>query len=1181
MAEETEMTEAADETQIAEEENIERNHNKAKKLQKLKDESSVTFFLHAALFMFFTTAFTFLFFLYKNKYPLILNNEVLPEVLFSCVGLLIISLFCLFLLSFWRLLGRAFLAVVTGACGAYILGLVYPDNIGVYIGGWLPFLPRGQAKWLAENGNMLAGVGIGTLFFVCLNLCKGAAMAFLSLPVLGALLLLMNTASKQVSPQIVQKKASVFADEQNDEKTQNLIYLILADHAGYKAAVEEWKSVMTQSKNPMAEPNSPAFINAFYQTNGFAFYPSAYLPYPDRYRNVGSAVNPSEQEVSSKLFSRDDASYFVSSEDARVFLLRNALFKDLNEKGYKINVYQTYPFDFCKGFDGEVDKCVTYPAPLGALYQTDLSVADRVMLLVGHFLNSSSLGKKLVADMQRKPALSDLPFVANPLAYSLPVGQSGVLYRLTKDAETAKGKNVFFAHVDLPHYPYMYDENCNLVSDPMKWRFRGNDFASKKDLSGDMKNRQAYMRQLACTYGQLNYMLKDLKDSGTLANTKIVIHGDHGDGLRKNERMTASLTQVQMQIDRVKRDMTTVFAVYDPDAKKATVEKGACDVPTLVNKYVLDVQNGACRSPDMSKATEQEKDEILKWLSEPVDDAWLKKENYAPIYTAWREKGGQAFMARVAQRQQQSDKVVADSDKMMFIAPPLEKSGEKAVDAPKEAFDFVPVPDAEKADAPAEEDVPPLFDEQQEQPSDEKQKEQAGGFDLLDDAFADVPAPMQIPETQAEEKWKTVQQNENDGKADELFADVPPPPAETEENAKTEAAPADEKAEQTAVQAETRDLPLPEETIELPTLDFAEPSLTDLEQAASVDKAKEEMEAQKKAAEEAAAQAELKAKEEARKKAEEEAELAAKKAAEDAAEKAAKEEAEAAAQAKLKAEEEARKKEEAARAVKEAEAKAKAEAELRAKIEAEVRAKLEAEAKAKAEQEARLKAEIETKLRAEAEAKARREAEEAQEKAEQAARIQKAIDDAVAKQKAAEEARLREEAEAAAKKAFPPAENTDLLDKTHEVITERTNRYGETETYIFIERQPNPKRYEKKNREKELQQDLIRLNPQEKDVEAKAPEPEKQAEKQPQERVLGTETADGETDAAVDSAKNTQTPPESENTAAVEKVAAVPPELPAEPALAEQAPSEETTASAETAEQSKVPPMPEGRELTD
>lgn len=59
------MAEEIEETAQTEE-NIELNRKKARKFQKLKDESSVTFFLHGTLFMFFTTAFTFLFFLYKT-----------------------------------------------------------------------------------------------------------------------------------------------------------------------------------------------------------------------------------------------------------------------------------------------------------------------------------------------------------------------------------------------------------------------------------------------------------------------------------------------------------------------------------------------------------------------------------------------------------------------------------------------------------------------------------------------------------------------------------------------------------------------------------------------------------------------------------------------------------------------------------------------------------------------------------------------------------------------------------------------------------------------------------------------------------------------------------------------------------------------------------------------------------
>lgn len=1159
------MADEVEENVQTEDENVELDRKKARKFQKLKDESSVTFFLHGALFMFFTTAFTFMFFLYKNRYPLILNDEILPEVLFSSVGLLIVSLVCMLLMSFWRLLGRAFLAAVTGACAAYVLGLVYPDNVGVYLGGWLPFLPRSQLMWLAENGNFAAGCVIGAVLFVFLNICKGAAMAFLSLPVLAALLMLLNTASKQVSPQVTQKNAVMFADEKIDEKTQNLIYLILADHGGYKAETEEWKAAFPQSKNPVAESNSPAFINAFYQSNGFTFYPSAYLRFSDRYRNVGAAVNPSLEEVTPKLFSRDDASYYVSSSDARVFLLRNDLFKAFKDKEYKINVYQTYPFDFCTGFESDVEKCVTYPAPLGALYQTDLSVPDRVLLLVGHFLNSMPAGKKAVEKLRGKPFFADFPFIRNPLSHSLPVGQAGVLHRLVKDAESAKGKNVFFAHLNLPHYPYMYDENCNLVGDPMLWRSRGS-VNPKKDLLDATKNRQAYMRQLACTYGQLNYMLNDLKDSGALKNTKIVIHGDRGDGLQKDDRLTASMTRIQYQVDRLKRDMTTVFAVYDPAKSKASVETGACDVQTLVGRHVLDVKDGACRQPDISQTTDPEKEAIAKWLAEPADAAWLKKESYAPVYAAWREKGGQAFMARVAQRQQQADKSVANAGKMTFVAPPAADAlsdGFKAEDAAfaeKDAPDFVPVPDVGG-------DVPP-----------------PAGTEAVDDEFADLPQPIAIPETTAEDKWKTldapvVAAPENAG--DDWFGNVPPPPADENADATADAtadvkADAEVKAEENTVpeaplpppSAEAESAPVieqpsdsvppPNEVPDLPASDSA-----DAEKAAAAETVEPVPAPVVPPVPDSPAAPEAQAVEAV--KADAPADVPA--AVEPDAEKQAEAQASVEEQAKA-AEEEARAEAEAA--AKAAEEKARAEAELRAKIEAEVRAKLEAEAKAKAEEEARLKAEIEAKAKAEEEARKAREAEKAKEAAEQAARIQKAIDEANAKQKAAEEARLREEAEAAAKKAFPPAEQDNTLDITHEIMTERTNEYGDTETYIFIERKPNPNRYDKKYTEKELQSDLIRVEPKKTDLEEKAPEPQKQTVEQPAERVLGTEenplpaAEPAEKAASVEPAEKTVPAESAEQTAPAENGAPLSAETekPAEPVL-------------------PVVPEPVGRELTD
>ena len=80
-----------------------------------KDETSVAFFLHSSLFVFFLTSFTFLLFLYKNKYPLILNNEILPEVLVVFGALFVLSFLALFIFSFSAFLSRVFLSVVTGA----------------------------------------------------------------------------------------------------------------------------------------------------------------------------------------------------------------------------------------------------------------------------------------------------------------------------------------------------------------------------------------------------------------------------------------------------------------------------------------------------------------------------------------------------------------------------------------------------------------------------------------------------------------------------------------------------------------------------------------------------------------------------------------------------------------------------------------------------------------------------------------------------------------------------------------------------------------------------------------------------------------------------------------------------------------------------------------------------------
>ena len=1060
---------------MAETDRIEKKHRKAKAKEaavQQKDEASISFYLHASLFLFFLTSYTFLLFLYENKYPLILNNEILPEVLFACFGLLVFSFLSLFILSFWRFLVRVFIAAVAGGAVAYILGLLYPFNIGNYFAHYVSFLPQNVLMYIAENGNQIIAVLSGIAFFIMLNVFKGGAMAFLSLPVLVALFMLLNTAAKQTIPETVQMTAA--DDKAAEAKTENLIYLILADHTGYATAVESWQVLNSKALNPVALPFNPTFIPAFYQTNKFTFYPSAYLRYQDKYRNIGNVLNPSLTEINNDLFNRDDAAYYVSSEDAQVYTTRNDLFKELKKRGYRLNVYQTYPFDFCKGAGAkDVDFCQTYPAPLGALYQTNMTTASRLMLLVGHWLYSTPFGKGtaefIYNKLKDKVSLSNVPFLGNPLSMSLPVGQPLVLSGLRKDVLSAKGKNAFFAHLNLPHYPYVYDQNCRLKADPMAWR--GNaPHTDKKELNGELKRWEDYNQQLFCTYGQINYLIKELEAAKLLDKTTIVIHGDKGANIQKEKTDDLELTRVDKAVNRFKNNMTTIFGIYKPQNKKAEINKSPCDIGTLIANQLLGDPDAACQPPDLSRFTQEEQDKSLAWLASAIADNYFPAVGFEPLYSSWLEKGGQAFMAAQDERLKQARKAQAETSKISFVAPPAfletdQKKQSDTLDPVKEkTTDFVPVPEKESSEAKQPESHEKTADKQnktaeipaaaeqtgesrisaepEQQDSSETQKKQTE--DMIADDFGELPKPIVLPEIDSsmEEKWKTTDIKEGQKTTLELLPDV----AETEKKAAADAPPpAAEQQEPPAPQPS----PAPEvEILPLPTLETENalqklpemqtdqpqavlPPLEVLEVPEPTPIPTVEMPAETEQAIPAAAEkteAELKSEAEAKAKAE--------------------------ADAKAKAEAEVKAKAEAdAKAKAEADAKAKAEADAKAKAEADAKAKAKADAKAKAEAEAKAKAEAEAKAKAEADAKAK--AEEIQKKA-----------------------------------PLAPA-NADQLDIIKETVTERVNDDGEIETYIFIERKPNPNRFKKKEApQRILRQDLVHMP-------APAAKTETQQQKQP------------------------------------------------------------------------------------
>ena len=697
------------ETENEQAENQEKKGRKGKeKTPAPKDESSIAFFLNSSLFVFFVTAWAFVRFLYSNRYPLVLNNEVLPEIIAVFAGLLVFSFLVMFLLSPVRFLARVFLSFVAGASAAYLLGVYSPYNVGEYIASFLGFLPHQAVLSIAANGNLIVGVLVGFAFFAAVNIIRGGAMALLSLPALCALFYMFNASAQQKIPLSVEKKAALAqVEEGKGGENQNLVYLMLSDHAGYAYAREKWAA---KAGDKDADDKTPYFVNDFYQDNGFTFYPHVYSRFPDRYRSVASVLNPSKKEIKGEMFGRGTGTYYSSSEDARVTFSENELFKKLKEAGYNLNVYQSHPFNFCDGAEsGGIAGCFTYPAPIGALHSTDLSLTSKVALLVGHWLNSSPLGRGLVDAVRGKlidhnVKISDFPIIGVPYVNSTPVGQADLLMQLREDLKKAQGKNVFFAHLALPHYPYVYDRFCRLKKDPRLWRIN-RPYAGVSEPKEEERRWDQYNQQLFCTYAQLNAAIRDWEASGDLKNTRIVIHGDKGAGIVPSAKDIQLVSKLDQAMERMKRNSSTVFAVYPSASKKAEVKASPCDLGSLVKMYVLGEKPSACVLPELNNPDAAEKAKLEKWLATPVAGIDFKpKEKYSETYAKWLESGGQSFLSATDLRRRRlkgEDMPAA----VRFVEPP-EKSAakddgaDKAPETQNIKTEIVPVP-AENAEKTA------------------------------------------------------------------------------------------------------------------------------------------------------------------------------------------------------------------------------------------------------------------------------------------------------------------------------------------------------------------------------------------------------------------------------------------------------------------------------------------------
>jgi hypothetical protein len=131
-----------------------------------------------------------------------------------------------------------------------------------------------------------------------------------------------------------------------------------------------------------------------------------------------------------------------------------------------------------------------------------------------------------------------------------------------RDISRAQRGQVVFAHVLLPHYPYVYDRKCR-VRPPREWLERRDNAdapaGSVNSASGRELRYARYAEQVECVQSRLDQLIRAIP-AALQRDAIVVVQGDHGSRIVRTEPRGVTQPSSADYTD----SFSTLFAVKTP-----------------------------------------------------------------------------------------------------------------------------------------------------------------------------------------------------------------------------------------------------------------------------------------------------------------------------------------------------------------------------------------------------------------------------------------------------------------------------------------------------------------------------------------------------------------------------------------------------------------------------------------
>ena len=341
-----------------------------------------------------------------------------------------------------------------------------------------------------------------------------------------------------------------YKENSNHKPNFSYLHIVLDEQPSLKYIPDQYKD----------EAFDKLFVND-YVSNNFKIYNKTWTWYHRTKQTLSSlfTLHPKEDKMITKYNFVTTNSRFSTSVDKNLFSQK------LYKNGFKVSFIQSDLVEICDKLSSYKCETHTRGSNMQVLQKFDIDFKERIKIALLNFHQYYyHKGKEVV--LYRK--IIDIIRPENPGYYgfySRPLTNLTILDEVFNRVKNIEEGEALFAHVLLPHYPYVLDQDCNLKN--------SNDWTYPlRHKMNDAKSAyEGLYDQMKCTQKKMRSILVEADKNDNLIT---FIHGDHGVRIFRG-------TEFSNNID----NQTTIVAVKDKFTEPGYVDDEV-DLQTIFINFI-------------------------------------------------------------------------------------------------------------------------------------------------------------------------------------------------------------------------------------------------------------------------------------------------------------------------------------------------------------------------------------------------------------------------------------------------------------------------------------------------------------------------------------------------------------------------------------------------------------------